>query len=162
MSTFERPDTPAQTYAGLTGVFLLGLGILALVFTPAGFDAVDITADEPEFLVWSVNGWTAVFWIALGALGLLSAPRLASARMYALSAGLLFAAAAMWGFLDGENVAGVLVASTANNLTHAILAALGLLFGMLPLDAQRAPGDVASERRFDREMPTDRVPTGRR
>jgi hypothetical protein len=109
-----------------------------------------------------VNGWTALFWIALGTLGLLSVPRLASARTYALTAGLLFAAAAVWGFLDGESVAGVLVASTANNVTHAVLGALGLLFGMLPLDAQRAAGDVASERRFDREMPTDRVPTGRR
>ncbi len=158
MSTFERPDTPAQTYAGLTGMFLLGLGILALVFTPAGFDAVDIAADEPEFLLWSVNGWTAVFWIALGTLGLLSVPRLASARMYALTAGLLFAAAAVWGFLDGESVAGVLVASTANNVTHAALGALGLL----PLDAQRAPEDVTRERRFDRQTTTDHVPTGRR
>jgi hypothetical protein len=150
MSTFERPDTPAQTYAGLAGVFLLGLGILALVFTPA------------EFLLWSVNGWTAVFWIALGTLGLLSVPRLASARMYALTTGLLFAVAAVWGFLDGENVAGVLVASTANNVTHAALGALGLLFGMLPLDAQRAPEDVTRERRFDRQTTTDHVPTGRR
>jgi hypothetical protein len=162
MSTFERPDTPAQTYAGLAGVFLLALGVLALIFTSVGFDTVGLAADEPEFLLWSVNGWTAVFWIALGTLGLLSVPRLASARMYALSAGLLFAAAAVWGFLDDESVAGVLVASTANNLTHAILAALGLLFGMLPRDAQRAPGDIERERRFDREMPTDRVPTGRR
>jgi hypothetical protein len=75
MSTFERPDTPAQTYAGLAGVFLLVLGVLALIFTDVRFDTVGLAADEPEFLLWSVNGWTAVFWIALGTLGLLSVPR---------------------------------------------------------------------------------------
>jgi hypothetical protein len=162
MSRLQRHDTPAQTYAALAGLFLLVLGVLALIFTSVEFETAGAAADGPEFLVWSVNGWTAVLWIVLGSLGLLTVLRLPSARAFALGAGLLFALVALWGSLDGESVAGVLPATTANNATYAVLAVLGLLFGLLPLDDQRAPGQVERERRFDRATPTDRIPTGRR
>jgi hypothetical protein len=162
MRSFERPDTPAQTYAALAGLFLLVLGLSALIFTSVDFETVGAAADEPGLLVWTVNGWTAALWIVLGSLGVLTVLRLPSARAFALGAGLLFTILALWGVLDGESVAGLFPAATANNITYAVLAVLGLLFGMLPLDAQRAPGDVERERRFDREVPTDRMPAGRR
>jgi hypothetical protein len=44
-----------------------------------------------------VSGWTAVFWIVMGGLGLLAAPRLDLARSYALTAALLFVVVAVWG-----------------------------------------------------------------
>jgi hypothetical protein len=155
----ERPDTPAQVYAALAGAFLLALGVLSLVFTDVDFEGAGLAAEEPEFLIWPVNGWTAVFWTALGALGLLSVPRLALARVYAIGAGLLFAVVAVWGLVDSETVAGLLVAAPADNVTHAVLAVLGLLFGVLPRDAQRPETDITQERRFERDTSADRAPT---
>ena len=153
MRMLERPDTPAQTYAGVAGLFLVALGVLALIFAGVGFGTVGPVASQPEFLIWSVSGWTTVFWIAIGAVGLLAMPRLDSARSYSLFAGIVFVAAAVWGFIDGNDVAGLLVADTTNNITHAVLGAVGLIVGLLPREAQRAPEDGARERRFDRGSP---------
>jgi hypothetical protein len=149
MRFLERPDTPAQTYAGVAGIFLAALGVLSLIFVSVDFDMVDSAAAQPEFLIWSVSGWTVVFWIAMGGLGLLAMPRLDSSRTYALLAGAIFAAVAVWGFVDGDDVAGLLVADTTNNVMHVVLAALGLIAGMLPRDTQRPAEDT--ERRFARE-----------
>ena len=73
--------------------------------------------------------------------------------MYALFAGAVFAVAAVWGFIDGNDVVELIVADTTNNITHAILAGLGLIVGMLPASAQRpAEQDAAvtTESRFGR------------
>jgi hypothetical protein len=161
MRSFERPDTPAQTYAAVAGIFLVALGALALVFTDLEFGTVDPAVGQEEFLIWSVSGWGAVFWIVAGAAGLMTVPRLAAARMYALGAGLVFSVAAVWGFADGNDIAGVLAAETANNITYAALGFLGLLNGLLPRDAQRAPEEAERERRFEREL-RSRDSVGRR
>jgi hypothetical protein len=133
----ERPDTPAQVFAAVAGLFLTALGVLALIFADVGFGTVDPLAAQPEFLIWSVSGWTAILWIAMGVLGLISMSRLDAARSYSLLAGVVFAVVAVWGFLDGNAVAEVIAADTTNNVMHAILAGLGLVAGMLPRDAQR-------------------------
>jgi hypothetical protein len=161
MRAIERPDTPAQTYAMLAGIFLAALGVLSLIFASVDFGTVGPAGSQPEFLIWSVSGWTSLFWIAMGGLGLLTAPRLDTARAYALAAGAVFAVAAVWGFIDGNDVVELLVADTTNNITHAILGALGLIVGMMPRDVQRAPDDGARERRFDREL-EGRETAGRR
>ncbi len=152
MQPVERPDTPAQSYAFMCGLFLAALGVLSLIFTSVDFGTVGSAAGQPEFLLWSVSGWTSVMWIAMGAFGLLAAPRLDVACGYALVAGAVFAVVAVLGFVDGNDVAELLVADTTNNVTHAVLGALGLIMGLLPREAQRAPGDGPRERRFDREL----------
>ena len=164
----ERPDTPAQVFAAVTGIFLTALGVLALIFADVGFGTVDALGDQPEFLIWTVSGWTTILWIAMGALGLLSMARLDSARSYSLLAGVVFAVVAVWGFVDGNDVASITAADTTNNVMHAILAGLGLLAGMLPRDAQRPAEPVTrGERagRFDSDESVrriDRPTTGRR
>ncbi len=147
---FERPDTPAQTYAALVGAFLFALGVLALVLKDVSFGTVGPVAGQPEFLIWSVSGWTTLFWIAMGAFGVLASVRLDTARSYALFAGVTFAVVALWGFIDGNDVVGLLTADTTNNVTHAVLGGLGLMVGSLPRSAQRASGttdDAPSPRR---------------
>lgn len=167
----ERPSTPAQAFAAASGTFLVALGVLVLVFSDVSFGTVDSLAGQPEFLVWTANGWTAVFWIAMGAVGLLSTVRLDAARAYALLAGVVFAVVAVWGFIDGSDVASVLVADTANNVMHAVLAVIALVTGMPPRSAQKphepAPRTSRSrgESRFesgDRIHPLDRGTAGRR
>jgi hypothetical protein len=129
----ERPDTPAQVYAAVVGLFLTALGVLAL-----------------------------------GVLGLFSMARLDTARSYSLLSGVIFAVVAVWGFIDGNDVAEIIAADTTNNVMHAILAGLGLVAGMLPGEAQRPAEPVTrGERtgRFDSsksERPIDRPTTGRR
>jgi hypothetical protein len=141
----EPPDTPAQTYAAITGIFLVALGVLSLILEPVSFDGVGPVAAQPEFLIWSVSGWTTIFWIALGGIGLLSAARLDSARSFALGAGIVMAVAAVWGFIDGSDVAGIITADTTNNITHAVIGGLGLLVAALPRSAQR-PGEGDASR----------------
>jgi hypothetical protein len=160
MRFLERPDTPAQTYAAVAGIFLAALGILSLIFAGVDFGTVGTVAAQPEFLIWSVSGWTAIFWIAMGGLGLLSMARPDSARTYALGAGAVFAVVAIWGFIDGNDVAELLVADTTNNITHAVLAALGLLTGLMPRATQRPGEDDMREPRFARQS-SEREHAGR-
>jgi hypothetical protein len=143
---FERPDTPAQTFAILAGAFLLALGILSLIFERVSFDSVGPVGAQPEFLIWSVSGWTTILWIAMGGLGVVMSARLDSARTYALIAALVFGAMAVWGFIDGNDVVELFAADTTNNITHAVIAALGLLVAVLPRGAQR-PDEGAPEQR---------------
>jgi Domain of unknown function (DUF4383) len=164
----ERPDTPAQTFAGAAGLFLTTLGVLALIFADVGFGTVDSLAPQPEFLIWTVSGWTTILWIAMGVLGLLAMARLDTARSYSLIAAVVFAAVAVWGFINGSEVARVVAADTTNNVMHAILAGVGLMAGMLPRAAQRAQGPVTRADRTgrfdagDRVEPLDRRTAGRR
>lgn len=148
--TVERPETPAQIYAGTAGFFLVALGVLSLIFADMGFGTIDAVVDQPEFLIWTVSGWTTIFWLAMGGLGLLSMTRLDTARTYSLVAGVVFAGVAVWGFVDGNEVAEILAADTTNNLMHAILAGLGLVAGMLPTEAQRPVEPVARAERTSR------------
>ncbi len=104
----ERPDTPAQWYAIAAGTFLLVLGILSLALRGVSFDGIDVLSAQPEFPIWSVSGWGTVLWIAGGAIGLLASARLDAARDYAATAGVVFTVVAVWGFLDGGDVAGCL------------------------------------------------------
>jgi hypothetical protein len=151
----EPPDTPAQGFAALSGLFLVALGVLALIFAGVSFDTVGSLANQPEFLIWTVSGWTTVLWIVMGALGLVSMARHDAARTYSLFAAAVFAVVAVWGFVDGSDVAGIFVADTTNNITHAILAGLALLAGMMPSQA-RTPREpttradrAAGARRFE-------------
>lgn len=138
-------------------MFLIALGVLSLIFASVDFGTVGPVRAQPEFVIWSISGWTAIFWIAMGGLGVLSAVRLDSARSYAMFAGAVFAIVAIWGFIDANDVFGLLTADATNNITHAVLAALGLIVGSLPQGAQRPheqdPGDFGV-RRTDAAPPT--------
>ena len=125
----RAPQLPAQAYAVIAGLFLVALGVLSLIFESVSFGSIGAAARQPQFLIWAVSGWTTILWIVMGGLGLISAGRLDSARTYALFAGIVFAVVCVWGFIDGNNVVNLIAADTTNNVTHGILAALGLLTG---------------------------------
>ncbi len=137
---FGRLHAPSQIYALAAGLLLLGLGILTLATQPVDFGGAGPLEQQPELLIWTVSGWSAVFWIALGASGLIAALHLDSARDYALLAGLTLAAVATLGFLNGTDVLGLIAAGTAVNVTHAILGGLGLLVAALPRRMQLPRG----------------------
>ncbi|HET8757866.1 MAG TPA: hypothetical protein VFM58_17735, partial [Solirubrobacteraceae bacterium] len=70
-----------------------------------------------------------------------------------------FTILAVWGFVDGRDVAGVFVADTADNVTHAILAALALVVGMPP---RQRPTDGEHAARRDRGSGPRRSPASLR
>lgn len=139
MPALEKPRTPAQSFSLIAGTFLVALGVLSLIFSSAPFATVEGTKTG-EFLIWKTTGWTAVMWIAVGALGILAMFRVDTARAYGILAGLFFALLAVWGFISGTDVFTLFVANPVNNITHAVLAVLGLV---LAAPSERTQHDVA-------------------
>lgn len=135
----EAPRTPAQWYALLIGAALVAVGVLALIFGSTDFGTVSAASGE-EFILWRVNGWETVLYMATGALGLLAAARVDSARSFALVAGIVYAAIAVWGFIDGNSVASLFAVDTTDNISHAVIGGLGLVLGLLPESMQRTVG----------------------
>lgn len=152
MQSTQTPRTPAQMFAAVAGIFLLALGVLSLIFTDSAFSTVGGTTPG-DFLIWNTTGWTAVMWIALGAGGVLSMVRVQSARSYALVAGVFFAVIAIWGFIDGEDVVTLFVANPVNNITHAVIACLGLALGTPSQTAQRRAAAGERDARFTAQHP---------
>lgn len=91
-----EPPSPARLYATVVGAVLVVLGILGFFYT-ASFGALDSYEEALGGL--EVNGWLNLFYVALGALGLLAAS--AAARPYALAAGVLFTLLAIVGWGTG-------------------------------------------------------------
>jgi len=78
--------------------------------------------------------------MVVGVVGIVAAGRVEAARTFALTAGLLFAAMAIWGFIDGDDVAGIFAIDTTDNISYAVLAAVGLVLGLTPETVQRNIG----------------------
>jgi Domain of unknown function (DUF4383) len=135
----EAPRTPAQWYAGVVAIVLLVFGLLAYVITTAPFGTVDEAGAE-EFILWPVSAWDTVIYLGFGALGLLLMSTVHTARAYCLLAGAFFAAVAVWGFIDGDAVFSVMAVDTTDNISHAVIGALGLIIGLIPGTAQREAG----------------------
>jgi len=135
----EAPKTPVQWYAMIVGGVMLALGVLALVTGSTGFGTVDSGSGQ-DFLIWRVNGWDAVLFTAAGAAGLFAASRIDSARTFALAAGIVYAVMAVWGFIDGGSVFGLFAVDTTDNITNAIVAALGLGIALPSESVQREAG----------------------
>jgi Domain of unknown function (DUF4383) len=119
-----EPASPARLYATAVGALLVILGVLGF-FYGSSFGSpgtIDHTLGALR-----TNGWLDVLWIAVGALGLLTAGTLS--RAYALTAGVLFTALGVWGLaLDpGSAILGHLPAAGANEALHLALGILGLL-----------------------------------
>jgi hypothetical protein len=88
--------SPARLYAGVLGAALLVLGILGFFYS-ASFGELDHYEEALGGL--QVNGWTNLFYLAVGALGLLLAG--VASRPFALGIGLLFTALGILGWGSG-------------------------------------------------------------
>ena len=134
--TMQAPRSVAQVVSLTLGSALLAVGVLALIFGSTDFGTGSALGGE-TFIIWLANGWDAVIWIAFGAVGLLMAGRVDTARAYAFVAGAFFAVAAVWGFIDGDDVFGLMAVDTTDNISHAVIGALALLTATLPAPAQQ-------------------------
>jgi hypothetical protein len=119
-----EPTSPARLYASAAGALLVVLGIVGF-FYGSSFGSPG-TIDH-TLGVLRTNGWLNLLWVAVGALGLLTAGTLS--RAYALAAGLLFTTLGIWGLaLDpGQAILGHLPAAGADEAFQLTLGLLGLL-----------------------------------
>jgi len=140
-------STPAHLYCTLVGGLLVIGGVIGFFYS-SGFDtgASGVAKDTDEvFGIFAVNGWSNVFSIAVGLLGLALAT--SAARSYALGIGLLFCVLAIWGFADGDDVtAGLLAANGADNVLDLVLGLTGVAAGA----ASPAPWKPARAKRPER------------
>ncbi len=135
----EAPRTPAQWYSLLIGAALAAGGVLALLTGSTNFGSVSSGAGQ-EFIIWQVSGWETILYMATGALGILAASRVDAARTFALSVGVVYAAIAVWGFIDGNSVASIFAVDTTDNITYAAVGGLGLALAAMPESVQRTAG----------------------
>jgi hypothetical protein len=141
--------TIAQSFCFLIGAGLIAVGVLGFVFGGTGFDVGgDVQGDD--LAIFEVNGWHNVVHIATGAFLVVVSMRAAAAAVGALIFGALYAGVAVWGFLDGDDVANLVATDTDDNWLHVGIAAtgglIGLLAGTLGMSARR------EQRRLEREV----------
>ena len=109
----------AQATAGLLGATLVLAGILGFLFAGRGFGHGDPQGED--LIVFEVNGWHNVVHLLTGLLLLAAVPRapLAIAALLAFAGG--YAVVTIWGFIDGDDVLGLVAIDTADNVLHLAL-----------------------------------------
>ena len=119
-----EPASPARLYASAVGALLVVLGVVGF-FYGSSFGSPG-TVDH-TLGVLRTNAWSNLLWIALGALGLLTAGTLS--RAYALGAGLLLTVLGVWGLTLDPSAAIVnhIPAAGADEALYLALGVLGLL-----------------------------------
>jgi Domain of unknown function (DUF4383) len=128
--------TPAQLYALLFGGVLLAVGVIGFA-VDASFETSAVEGDE--LILFEVNGWHNLVHIASGALGLTLAGSRAGARLFALGFGAVYLAVAVWGFVDGSSVLGIVPVNAADNVLHLGIATLGLAAGLASAPEPASP-----------------------
>jgi hypothetical protein len=126
--------TPAQLYSLLFGVTLLAVGILGFIANSSFSSGSNVQGSD--FIIFEVNGWHNLVHIASGLAGIALSRRADSARLFALGFGAVYLAVTIWGFVDGNDVLGLIPVDTADNILHLAIAALGIGAGVVSSDAK--------------------------
>jgi len=134
--TMQAPRTSAQIYALFAGAILLGFGVIALAVGHTDF-GTGANLGGDEFIIWMANGWDTIVWMALGALGLMAAARAETATAYSMLAGAFFVLVAVWGFISGNDVFGLMAVDTTDNISHAAIGAAGVVAALSPDSLRR-------------------------
>jgi hypothetical protein len=132
----------AQATAGLLGATLVLAGILGFLFAGRGFGHGDPQGED--LIIFEVNGWHNVVHILTGLLLLAAVPRapLAIAALLVFAGG--YAIVTLWGFLDGDDVLGLIAIDQADNFLHLALTlvpmgAVTLALGLIALAQRQRP-----------------------
>ena len=130
--------TPAQIYSLVFGATLLLAGLVGFA-ADSSFDT-GANASGDELVVFEVNGWHNVVHIASGLVGLALGRDPVTARSFALGFGAVYGLVTVLGFIDGNDVLGLLPVNAADNVLHLAIAAAGILAGLA--STPRATRDV--------------------
>ncbi len=134
----SKSRTPAQWYCLLVGLALLAAGALGFLVN-ASFDEATLGLDLNDgelingdlLLGLEVNGWHNIVHLASGLVLLLAAASRGLAKTIALTFALVYVVVTVIGFVDGDDVLGVIPINTADNLLHTAIAAVGLLAALV-------------------------------
>lgn len=121
MALMER-TAYARLYATVTGALLVIAGFIGLLVNTE-FRAPELTSDLLGF--YTVNGWSSVFHVAAGLIGLFLARPLP--RLYAILTGIVFTGLGIWGILaaNGTWLLDGLPATRWVNLLNLLLGLTG-------------------------------------
>jgi hypothetical protein len=96
--------------------------------------------DGEKFIFFEVNGWHNVVHIASGVFLLALMRRHDTARLAALSFGVIYGIVTIIGLIDGKDVLGLFPVNPADNILHIVLTLAAFAAGLAPLRARaRAP-----------------------
>jgi hypothetical protein len=122
--------TPAQWYCYIFGATLLLVGIIGFA-ADAGFDTgTDIDGDK-LLGIFEVSGIHNLIHIASGALLLATAPKRATARLAAIGFGVVYLLVTIIGFIQGDNVLGIIPVNSADNFLHVAISLLAIAAGLV-------------------------------
>jgi hypothetical protein len=121
--------SPAQLYALVFGALLTIAGIIGFFYNS------DFTSDkavrDAVFGILDVNGWHNLVHILTGVVGLMAASSYTAARGYALAAGAVYIAVAIWGFAigSGDSILSIVPVNTEDNVLHLLIGVAGIAAG---------------------------------
>ena len=123
--------SPAQLYALIFGITLVGAGIVGF-FYEASFSSGDNAARDAVFGILDVNGWHNLVHILSGVIGLAVVGSYANARLYALLFGAVYIVVAIIGFIygNGDEIFSIVPVNTEDNVLHALIGIAGIGAGM--------------------------------
>ena len=134
--------SPAQLYALVFGIVLVGAGIVGFFYSSDFAAPGDV---DSVFGILDVNGWHNVVHILTGVLGLAVAGSYGNARAYALGLGAVYILVAILGFIygDGDAIFGFIPVNTEDNILHLLIGVAGIGAGMAT-PAEPAPTTAAT------------------
>ena len=123
--------SPAQLYALIFGITLVGAGIVGF-FYEASFSSGDDAARDAVLGILDVNGWHNLVHILSGVIGLAVVGSYANARLYALLFGAVYIVVAILGFIygNGDEIFSIVPVNTEDNVLHALIGIAGIGAGM--------------------------------
>jgi hypothetical protein len=122
-----RDRTLAQWYALVVGLVLVAAGIFGFIADSSFDTGANVSGDK--LLGLEVNGWHNIVHLLTGGLLLSGWRRRDTAKMVCLVFGVAYAAVALYGLVDGNDIIHLLPINGADNGLHIALAALALVFG---------------------------------
>ncbi len=133
----------AKGPASIIGMILLAYGVTGLIFGGNTFDSDPLggTVTGDTWLGLEGNGWSNLLAIGAGGLLMFGAQLHWAAKATALVVGIGFAAAAVIGLIDGNDVLGIFACNDATILAWAITAAVLVVVGLLPRVGRRTEAD---------------------
>src|SRR3954447_17125134 len=152
----EHGPSLAKGPALIAGSILVAFGLASLLknndFPSFSSSFPDADVNGTNFLGFEVNGWTAFFSIAAGALLLFGAAQHHLAKLMSLLVGIALAPCAVIAIIDGQNVLGLAAANFWTKLGFAAAGGLMLLNALMPRRTRRRevlPAGAAGTTRDD-------------
>jgi hypothetical protein len=118
----------AKTFCLVAGATLVLVGLLGFVVDSA-FDTGS-GVDGDNLIIFEVNGWHNLVHLGTGAFLLLGARDGRTAATVATAFGLVYLIVTIYGFVDGNDILGLLPINAEDNVLHLVLSLSALAVGL--------------------------------